>query len=194
MNDGPWTDNGFQFSSNMFMQNAIKFHQILKPGFHYTANATTTTQEQSDYKVEQSPFTLIALFWFEIGRCRGRNWPNGNQALSFCKHLPDKRTVWTKVRLTGSMSSYVLIMPMIISLLCDLHGFHAVKTCVTMTTTILIGCLLSSRLWFSEIIKLYTVWWPQKIYSRLSCAKEPIISLMECVPMCHSVLEKQLLD
>ena len=37
--------------------------------------------KQSDYKVEQSSFTLIALFWHEIGRCRGRNWLNGNQAL-----------------------------------------------------------------------------------------------------------------
>ena len=36
--------------------------------FHYTTNATTTTQKQSDYKVEQSSFTLIALFWLEIGR------------------------------------------------------------------------------------------------------------------------------
>ena len=35
---------------------------MLKPGFHYTANATTTTQKQSDYKVEQSSLTLIALF------------------------------------------------------------------------------------------------------------------------------------
>ena len=35
---------------------------ILKPGFHYTANATTTTQRQSDYKVEQSSFRIIALF------------------------------------------------------------------------------------------------------------------------------------
>ena len=35
---------------------------ILWPGFHYTANATTTTQKQSDYKIEQSSFTLIALF------------------------------------------------------------------------------------------------------------------------------------
>ena len=34
----------------------------LRPGFHYTTNATTTTQKQSDYKVEQSSFTLIALF------------------------------------------------------------------------------------------------------------------------------------
>ena len=34
----------------------------------------------SDYKVEQSSFTLIALFWLEIGRCLGRNWLNGNQA------------------------------------------------------------------------------------------------------------------
>ena len=34
----------------------------IKPGFHYTANATTTTQKQSNYKVDQSSFTLIALF------------------------------------------------------------------------------------------------------------------------------------
>ena len=47
---------------------------ILKPGFHYTTNATTTTQKQSDYKVDKSSFTLIALFWLEIGRCRGRKW------------------------------------------------------------------------------------------------------------------------
>ena len=39
------------------------------------------TQKQSDYKVEQSSLTLIALFSLEIGRCRGRNWLNGNQAL-----------------------------------------------------------------------------------------------------------------
>ena len=30
--------------------------------FHYTANATTTTQKQSDHKVGQSSFTLITLF------------------------------------------------------------------------------------------------------------------------------------
>ena len=35
---------------------------LQKPGFHDTANATTTTQKQSDFKVEQSSFTLIALF------------------------------------------------------------------------------------------------------------------------------------
>ena len=35
---------------------------FIKPGFHYTANATTTTHKQSDYKVEQSSFTQIALF------------------------------------------------------------------------------------------------------------------------------------
>ena len=34
----------------------------VRPGFHYTTNTTTTTQKQSDYKVEQSSFTLIALF------------------------------------------------------------------------------------------------------------------------------------
>ena len=26
--------------------------ELLKPGFHYTANATTTTQKQSNYRVE----------------------------------------------------------------------------------------------------------------------------------------------
>ena len=52
-----------------------------KAWFPFTANYTTTTQTQSDYVVEQSSFTLIALFWLEIGRCRGRNWPYGNQAL-----------------------------------------------------------------------------------------------------------------
>ena len=42
----------------------LKFscESVFKPAFHYTANATTTTQKQSDYKVEQSSFTLIALF------------------------------------------------------------------------------------------------------------------------------------
>ena len=37
-------------------------YRVEQPGFHYTANATTTTQKQSDYRVEQSSFTLIALF------------------------------------------------------------------------------------------------------------------------------------
>ena len=37
-------------------------NQFIKSGLHYTANATTTTQKQSDYKDEQSSFTLIALF------------------------------------------------------------------------------------------------------------------------------------
>ena len=35
---------------------------INKPGFHYTANAMTTTEKQSDYKVEQPSFTLMTLF------------------------------------------------------------------------------------------------------------------------------------
>ena len=48
--------------------------KMLRPGIQCTTNATTTTQKQSDYKVEQSSFMLIALFWLEIGRCRGRNW------------------------------------------------------------------------------------------------------------------------
>ena len=43
-------------------QLSICTYTVVRPGFHYTANATTTTQKQSDYKVEQSSFTLIALF------------------------------------------------------------------------------------------------------------------------------------
>ena len=39
------------------------------------------TQKESDYVIEQSSFLLIALFWLKIGRCRGRNWLYGNQAL-----------------------------------------------------------------------------------------------------------------
>ena len=35
---------------------------LLKPGFYYTDNTTTTAQKQSDYRVEQSSLTLIALF------------------------------------------------------------------------------------------------------------------------------------
>ena len=54
-------------------------NKAIRPGFHYTTNATTKTQKQSDYKVEQSSFTLIALFWLESGRCRGRNWLNGKR-------------------------------------------------------------------------------------------------------------------
>ena len=37
-------------------------YDAIKPGFHYTANATTTTQKHNDYRVEQSSFKLIALF------------------------------------------------------------------------------------------------------------------------------------
>ena len=37
----------------------IATSRLIRPGFDYTANATT--QKQSDYKVEQSSFTLIAL-------------------------------------------------------------------------------------------------------------------------------------
>ena len=50
---------------------------IINPGF---PNTMATTQKQSDYKVEQSSFTLIALFLPEIGCCHGGNWLNGNQA------------------------------------------------------------------------------------------------------------------
>ena len=45
-----------------FQCTPTRITDLVKPGFHYTANATTTTQKQSDYKVKQSFFTLIALF------------------------------------------------------------------------------------------------------------------------------------
>ena len=70
----------------------------VKPGFHYTANARTATQKQSNYKVGQSSFTLIALFWLEIGRCRGRNWFNGSQALNCCKKHGDKMWLHITIR------------------------------------------------------------------------------------------------
>ena len=48
----------------IFVSESIQCWHIvtLKPGFHYMVNATTTTQKQSDYKVEQSSFTLVTLF------------------------------------------------------------------------------------------------------------------------------------
>ena len=48
-----------QYKSQSLLNLACDY---FRPGFHYTANATTTTQKQSDYKVEQSSFALIALF------------------------------------------------------------------------------------------------------------------------------------
>ena len=56
-----WTTNGVQ---NIIFEKVIKNHilPVLKPGFHHTANATTTIHKQSVYKVEQSSFTQIALF------------------------------------------------------------------------------------------------------------------------------------
>ena len=58
----------FHYNFDCFNQVLTISKGLLKPGFHYTTNATTTTQKQSDYKVEQSSFTLIALFCPEIGR------------------------------------------------------------------------------------------------------------------------------
>ena len=66
-----------KFLSNMLTSFVDFLEMRFKPGFLYT----TTTQKQSDYEVEQSSFTLIALFCLKIGRCRGRNWLNGDQVL-----------------------------------------------------------------------------------------------------------------
>ena len=76
-----WTEISVNKSFIVCLPKQSSLRWTLRPGFHYTTNATTTTQKQSDYKVEQSSFTPIALFWLEIGRYRGRNWLNGNQAL-----------------------------------------------------------------------------------------------------------------
>ena len=63
-----------------FVQLEIGLLHILKPGFNLQQTPRPRHKTQSDYVIERSSFTLIALFWFEIGRCRGRNWPYGNQA------------------------------------------------------------------------------------------------------------------
>ena len=88
------------------MSNKVCFINLfsINPGFHYTENAKTITRKQNDYKVEQSSFTLIALFWLEISRCRGRNWLNGNQALSQLrpKPRPPGKESWRKPDPPGS--------------------------------------------------------------------------------------------
>ena len=38
-------------------------------------------QTEKSIEFEQSSFPLIVLFWLKIGRCRGRDWLYGNQAL-----------------------------------------------------------------------------------------------------------------
>ena len=97
-----WEVEGFSFRLKGWQ--LLKRSVMLKPGFHYTANATTTTQKQSDYKVEQSSFTLIALFWLKIGRCRGRNWLNGNQALMV--YFPIRRSLFKIIDAFSSWSKY----------------------------------------------------------------------------------------
>ena len=79
--EGPIVLQGCEILSFHWIRETVQM-EVIKPGFHYTANATTTTQKQSDCKVEQSSFTLITLFSLKIGHCRGRgrNWLNGNQA------------------------------------------------------------------------------------------------------------------
>ena len=57
------------------------YRKLTKSGFHLQQTQRPRRKKQSDYVVEQSSFPLIALFWLKIGRCRGRNWLNGNQAL-----------------------------------------------------------------------------------------------------------------
>ena len=60
----------------------------VKPGFHLQQTPRPRHKKQSDYVLEQSSFPLIALFWLKIGRCCGRNWVNGNQALCSLEAIP----------------------------------------------------------------------------------------------------------
>ena len=60
----------------------LPVYSPLKPGFHLQQAPRPRHKKQSDYVVEQSSFSQIALFWLKIGRCRGRNWVNGNQNLA----------------------------------------------------------------------------------------------------------------
>ena len=69
-------DSDKAVNRNCFLTTVVYIkHLVVKPGFHLQQTPRPRHKTQSDYVVEQSSFTLIALFWLEIGRCRGRNWP-----------------------------------------------------------------------------------------------------------------------
>ena len=53
---------------------------MLKPGFHLQQTPRPQHSKQSDCVIEQLSFPLIVLYQLKIGRCRGRNWLNGNLA------------------------------------------------------------------------------------------------------------------
>ena len=67
------------------------------------SNATTTTQKQSDYKGEQSSLMLIALFSFEIGRCRGR----GNHAQTFILLFVAEGLGHSLIKVTGESNTKI---------------------------------------------------------------------------------------
>ena len=56
------TKRQIEANSDCPEHNGTDINRPVWSGFHYTTNATTTTQKQSDYRVEQSFFTTIALF------------------------------------------------------------------------------------------------------------------------------------
>ena len=72
---------------NLFITKIWRFQQIIckthsiRPGFDLQQSPRPRHKKQKDYVLEQSSFPLIALFWLKLGRCRGRNWLYGNQAL-----------------------------------------------------------------------------------------------------------------
>ena len=59
-------DDTFNCPRFLKLQHALAitgvYFDLIRPGFHHMTNAMTTTQKQSDYRIEQSSFMLIALF------------------------------------------------------------------------------------------------------------------------------------
>ena len=114
----------------------------LRPGFHYTTNATTTTLKQSDYKVEQSSFTLIAFVLLKIGRCRGRNWLNGNQALLRSLQLEE--------------TEQLITMPVKLAML-QSNCSRVSKLLGTESETCLQRCLRPLRLYGDQALSFYSI-------------------------------------
>ena len=83
INTGLDSSNNTCFKDSLlkYVQACCEGRIIFKPGFHLQQTPLPRHKNRSDYVVEQSSFPLIALFWLKIGRCRGRNWRDGNKAL-----------------------------------------------------------------------------------------------------------------
>ena len=56
---------------------------LIKPCFHLQQTPRPLHKNKA---IMCSSFSLIALFWFKIGLCRGRNWLYGNQLKGELQH------------------------------------------------------------------------------------------------------------